>query len=249
MISVAHHWEFYTFSLIGFLTFQELIYKLIQDPRKAKLIWQFPCHLLCTWYGWLYMSDDFDDLVEADVYETYLMKPYAFFFAYWVATCYDFAVSREKEIDWTTMFIHHIATMGALLSSDFLGYRKIGMLVLILHDWSDVWIMSLKLLNKYKQQIAYSHIWIKVMYILTMINWMYTRIYWFVYFVCCTVIIPALYLIIELQEWVHSIPCIALLTLACCNILWTIYLLKIPFKKDVVADYENIKYDKSIKII
>ena len=59
-----------------------------------------------------------------------------------------FALEELRDKDFTIMSFHHLATMFAIITSDFLGYRTIGFFVLWLHDFSDIFIMSLKITAK-----------------------------------------------------------------------------------------------------
>ena len=65
----------------------------------------------------------------------------------WIITCASHCFFEERSKDYVMMFIHHIVTIGLVAVSYFANYVRIGTVVLLLHDASDVWIDLLKLFN------------------------------------------------------------------------------------------------------
>lgn len=227
---------------VMFLLFQHQVYKYF-EPRRAKLVWQFPCHIVCTvvglWTQWQYWPiDKFGNVNYQYVYypnreEVHFILPYTFFYAYWIAVVVDF-IRSPRDRDFGMMCLHHLATFLALLSSDVLGYRAIGLYVLLLHDSSDIFIMLLKLVAKFE---CSSNV-IASCYLVCMIVWIVTRMYLFVGKLCFQEIVPYM---LQHSIWDCSIvPCVALLILAICNLAWTMMLLQLPFhQKRLVQYYEK----------
>lgn len=218
--------------LCFFCSLQKICYDKVKDARLAKLVWQLPCHILCSLVG-LYVADQQAGMnMLVSNYDSDPLNSYAFYYAYWMAVVIEFVIS-SKDVDSKMMAFHHIATMAALVSSDYLGLRQIGLHVLLLHDSSDVWIMTLKLCFKLKMRDDLQIL----IYCLCMFVWIYTRIYLFSYQLCYN-------LIFYHSGATHLVPTAMLYFLAGCNLVWTYMLLKLPFSKSVVETYENIPAPK-----
>ncbi len=233
MLAFLQYFPWFVSSLFLFTSIQEVCYDKIKDIRLAKLVWQLPCHVLCAITGLVVANSCADVTMLTPDFDSSTLRPYCFYYAYWASVCYDFIKQRSlKDIDHNMMLLHHIATIIALLSSDYLGYRRIGLFVLVLHDCSDVWIMLLKLFYKLKASEP-GMIWVFTM---TSIIWIYTRIYHFIYLLCYCTIFPVLWI----KPISDLIPATMLLILAICNLIWTCMIFKLPFsKKNVTANYEQ----------
>ncbi len=216
----------FAFFLATFCSMQSVCYQHIEQKRLAKLIWQLPCHIVCTFVG-LYFADktSSDEMIYSGSF-AHADVVYEFYYAYWTSVILEF-VQSEKDVDCKMMALHHIATVIAIVSSDVLGYHRIGLHVLLLHDLSDVWIMILKLCFKLKVS---ENIQI-VVYILCMFFWFYTRIYMFVYCLCYEVLFKFVQIAL--------VPIAMLYLLAVCNLVWTYMLLRLPFVNNVVSNYEG----------
>jgi len=216
-----------------FSSIQTISYHKIKDTRLAKLVWQLPSHILCAIVGLILIEDLSVAQLSTPNFNPQMIKPYCFYYAYWFAVIVDFYKHRNlKDIDHNMMLFHHIATLFALLSSDYLGYKKVGLHVLMLHDCSDVWIMILKLFSKLKVSEA-GMIWA---YLMTMFVWLYTRVYLFVYILCFCKLVTHL----QTNPGPYDlIPSSMLFVLCICNLVWTFMLLKLPFSKKIVETYEQ----------
>lgn len=235
MFAFINYFPLFLLFLGFFGSIQQFTYNKIQDVRIAKLVWQFPCHLLCALVGLIVADKECDLSMTIANFNPITLRPYCFYYAYWTAVLIDFYKHRYlKEIDHNMMLFHHIATLVAIFSSDYLGFRQIGLHVLMLHDCSDVWIMLLKLFFKFKVREP-GMIWV---YIMTMYVWLYTRVYSFVYCLCYCLILP-----VFLKEYkvrpLDTVPSAMLFFLALCNLVWTGMLLKLPFSKNIVANHEQ----------
>jgi len=225
-------------SFIGFVCWQIGVYNYIPDKRIAKLIWQLPCHILCTSYGLLHANLNANEsMMIAKPDATHFNICYAFYYGYWLSVVYDFIKNRAlKDQDFKIMICHHVATFIALISSDWLGFRDVGLHVLLLHDASDIFIMLLKLVVKYKLSETY----VIFMYSICLFTWIYFRLWKFVWKLCSHLIWQKL--IMEPFWDGKAIPCIALFTLCGCNLLWTKMLLQLMLKRKL-ASYEIQSYE------
>ena len=65
----------------------------------------------------------------------------------WLVTCYFHRFVQERNKDYFTVYLHHLATIGLVWFSWWFNYVRIGTVVLFLHDVSDIFIDLLKLCN------------------------------------------------------------------------------------------------------
>lgn len=252
MFAFAEQKLVFLFSILAFYLIQSHARRLYPDERQFKLIWQFPCHVLCTfigivthWQNWpatIYGECDYKYMSTPDVTDVCSRAAYAFFYAYWCAVLAEYLHEKNHDRDFYMMGIHHATTFLALLTSDAFGYRAIGLYVLFLHDTSDIFVMLLKICYKFHGR---NEPMLRCAYIMCIIVWLYTRVYLFAFKLCA---ISVFNYVIEQQAW-HSkecIPCIALFILAACNLIWTGMLFKLPFKnsKEVCDEYEAIVAQK-----
>ncbi len=133
------------------------------------------------------------------------------------------------------MILHHIVTLIAIISSDLLGYRDVGLHVLLLHDASDIFIMGLKLLVKILslKNVKRSQDYIIVMYLVTLSIWIYLRLYKFVYKLCLELILPP-FVTEPFWDW-RRIPSIMLFILGGCNLFWTKLMIQLMFQKSLTS--------------
>merc|ERR1711934_284682 len=77
------------------------------------------------------------------------------------------------------MFSHHIATI-ALVSGSFLsGYLRIGILVLFVHDLSDIAVDVLKLANYVRLEGSKGFFVSEIVFVITLIAWFWIRLWIF----------------------------------------------------------------------
>ncbi len=225
MFAFLEHWKSFIVFLTLFAITQKTCYNCF-EPRYAKLIWQFPCHIACSAFGLLHAKYNADMSMALPNQNTNTSYAYCFFYAYWFVVIYDFVkYYKLKDVDFKMMILHHLVTVIALLSSDFLGYRDIGLHVLLLHDISDVFVMLLKLCAKFNRHVYI----INTAYAICMIVWIYTRLYLFTYKLNYLLILP----IITRH---NLIPAFALFVLSACHIVWTKLLICISLK---TSSYEQ----------
>lgn len=229
----------YPFVYLGWVCFFFIIRVSVEylepDRNKSKVLWPLPCHIICTLQGWRMGSQWFliDNIL---VPERDGQMMYAFYYAYWTNVIIDFALQSTKNKDYHFLCIHHIATWCAMLMSDLIDRRIVGWNVLFLHDVSDIGISSLKISVKYQ----FPRNAVKIIYMLTMIVWIVTRLMMYGIVICVQAI---------LVEWerVHKFTAIdsgcviTLWTLLTLNCLWTKMLIDIGLREDAEEIYEKNK--------
>ncbi|KCV72179.1 hypothetical protein H696_01581 [Fonticula alba] len=99
--------------------------------------------LVCGKYPWLLRSIDwwnaYPSAIEPDVKQFYL-----FDLAYWLQTC--FVLYHEPRLDdRMQMWVHHAVTIFLIVLSLSIGFYRVGVLVMVLHDLSDPFMEIAKL--------------------------------------------------------------------------------------------------------
>lgn len=77
------------------------------------------------------------------------------------------------------MYVHHLATLFMVMSSYSAGYLRIGLLVLYVHDISDIFIDLLKLANLTNLSGPTSLFLTEITFAATLGSWVYWRLYLF----------------------------------------------------------------------
>lgn len=216
------------------------------DERKAKLIWPFYCHNICTCYGIMFTPASLalnwhQDTLLVPLLFHELQNHYAFYMAYWCIVFYDFVSQKTKDADHDIMAIHHIGTFLALITSDTFGFRLIGLNILLLHDFSDIFIMSMKLAHKLEYPF-----WMQtVSYLACLVTWVYTRLLLFAVVLFGMHVLPCYYDFLTVVQGVtftkiiYTFPVLALAILVICHICWTFMILAVPFRDDPTKHYEQ----------
>jgi hypothetical protein len=74
----------------------------------------------------------------------------------------------ERIKDYFMMYLHHIVTIGLIVGSYYMRYVRIGLLVLLVHDASDIGVDMLKLFNYMKLRDARSYFMVEVRQVVVM---------------------------------------------------------------------------------
>lgn len=97
--------------------------------------------------------------------------------AVWVVTCVSHRFFEERHKDYVMMFVHHLVTIALVWLSYSYNYVRIGTLVLLLHDSSDVVIDLLKLANYLKLEGLRGGFLVELFFLTNFVTWAYTRLY------------------------------------------------------------------------
>lgn len=75
------------------------------------------------------------------------------------------------------MMTHHVVTIALVTWSYAIGFLPVGVVVLILHDFTDIPLDMLKMANYLKLEGVRGLFASEIMFVITIVNWFYFRIY------------------------------------------------------------------------
>jgi hypothetical protein len=97
----------------------------------------------------------------------------------WIYTCYIHRFVDERRKDYYVMYMHHIVTIALVGLSWAVGYMRIGVLVLFIHDVSDIFVDLLKMVNYLKLEGQKGFFLSEIAYVVCVLSWIYFRLYQF----------------------------------------------------------------------
>jgi hypothetical protein len=179
-----------------------------RNPMKSKLLvrkftdqaWQLTIHTLMSIteiYLIFFMNDGENskwwsnpetcfkpcpvDYIEGrDHHPAAMQYFYLFQLAIWVYTAFSCKWIESRRKDYLEMMVHHVATI-CLVSASFLYHEhNIGLVILFIHDFSDVILDLMKLLNYLKLENSHGFYMVETAFALNVvIVWPYMRLYYF----------------------------------------------------------------------
>jgi hypothetical protein len=97
--------------------------------------------------------------------------------AVWIVTCASHRFLEERHKDYFMMYAHHLVTIGLVWSSYSMNYVRVGTVVLLLHDSSDIVADLLKLANYLKLEGSKGLFLVEALFLGNLASWAYTRLY------------------------------------------------------------------------
>ncbi len=219
-----------TLCIICFLcSVQCILYDLFcDDPKWLEMSQHLAGAVICTCVHLLYI----EDVLESDflIPSAKFKIPYVLFYFYWVSSILQFIFLYERSKDTHVFAVHHVVTLSALLASDLLEGRALGLYILFLHDVSDIFIATGKILFKLDHWLtSYASA-------PCLIIWIWTRVYLFGFKLVFCLLIPTWiaeyiqfrYTAFQIYTSGFALLCMIVLTL--CHLWWTSILLKISWQ-------------------
>ncbi|CAE8618456.1 unnamed protein product [Polarella glacialis] len=135
----------------------------LKKPRNLRKFsdqsWQLMVHAGMTWYeigifrenGWEWWTDTRtlwrplqheSESSLADLRRLYLAQ-----LGVWFITAFSHKFVEAKHNDYFVMYGHHVATIGLVSLSLFNGWDRLGLVIMFLHDSSDIVVDILKMTN------------------------------------------------------------------------------------------------------
>jgi len=99
--------------------------------------------------------------------------------AIWVYTCYVHRWRDEPRKDYFVMYLHHVMTIALVAGSAFTGNFRVGILVLLVHDFSDIFVDLLKICNYLNLEGPRGLFLSEISYLVNLVMWSYWRLYEF----------------------------------------------------------------------
>ena len=99
--------------------------------------------------------------------------------AIWIDTCFSHKFVEERHKDYVMMYVHHIVTIVLVAGSYSFNYLRIGVVVLLVHDLSDVPLDLMKILNYLKCEGTKGFFLVEAAYAGNLVSWVYLRLYHF----------------------------------------------------------------------
>ena len=165
----------------------------LQQRKFADQAWQLAIHLSMalfeayllkgtTW--WQDPATAFAPCPDAFVRGRERHRPALRFFyvlqlAIWVWTGFSCKWVESRRKDYVEMMLHHIVTFTLILYSMLNGELAIGLVVLFVHDASDVVLDLMKMLNYLKMEGAHGWFAVEAMFVCNLFSWAYFRLYVF----------------------------------------------------------------------
>ncbi|DBA03318.1 TPA: hypothetical protein N0F65_011677 [Lagenidium giganteum] len=97
--------------------------------------------------------------------------------AIWIYTAFSCKFLEEIRKDYLVMMSHHVVTIALVTWSYAVGFLPIGVLVLFLHDLSDIPLDMLKMANYMKLEGLRGFLVCEILYVILLVDWSYFRIY------------------------------------------------------------------------
>ncbi|OQS02492.1 hypothetical protein THRCLA_05134 [Thraustotheca clavata] len=97
--------------------------------------------------------------------------------AIWIYTAFSCKFLEEIRKDYLIMMTHHVVTIALVSWSYALGYLPVGVLILIVHDASDVPLDLLKMANYMKLEGPKGLFITEILFAIVLGIWFYVRIY------------------------------------------------------------------------
>eukprot|EP00947_MAST-08B_sp_MAST-8B-sp1_P002640 g2640.t1 len=169
--------------------FNDPIGKRKTAEKLGDQVWQLVVHVSMAAMEWAVLADE--DWY-ADPKQVWIPAPaaqgtqkpllrylYIMQLAVWVGTCISHRWLEELHKDYYVMYIHHIATIALLLGSWYWNYHRVGVLVLFVHDFSDVFADWLKISNYFNLAGPRALFLTEVSFAALLGSWFYYRLWVF----------------------------------------------------------------------
>ena len=99
--------------------------------------------------------------------------------AIWVWTGFSCCALESRRKDYVEMMLHHNLTVMCILCSFINGELAIGLVVLFVHDCSDIVLDLMKMFNYLKLEDSHGWFLTEITFGLNLMSWMYFRLYYF----------------------------------------------------------------------
>lgn len=95
--------------------------------------------------------------------------------AIWLVTCFQHRFIEERHKDYFLMYTHHLVTIALVGCSYFHNYMRIGVIILYLHDISDIPVDLLKIFNYCQLEKKEGLFLLEGIFATNLVTWAYYR--------------------------------------------------------------------------
>jgi len=218
----------------------------LAKPRNLRKFadqgWQLAIHIFMTayewhllaamdWKWWTDTSTTWDHLrpagaVPAEACPTDLRRLYIMQAGVWFVTAFMHKFVEAKHKDYFVMYGHHVATIGLVTMSYYKNWQPIGLLVLFVHDSSDIPVDTLKMWNYLGYDGTSGFYFAEIAFVVNLVTWAILRLWVF----------PTKVIYSTFFEYPHTFffferACQGLLcVLQCMHVWWYLLLLRILYR-------------------
>ncbi|TMW60692.1 hypothetical protein Poli38472_000734 [Pythium oligandrum] len=169
------------------------------DPLKKRLAmkkwcdqsWQLAIHVSMAYFEFVVLRDETwwedtksmwnqgskDGVFPEQKFRTKLL--YLVQLAIWIYTAFSCKFLEEIRKDYIVMMTHHIVTIALVTWSYAVGYLPVGVVVLFIHDLSDVPLDMMKMANHLKMEGFGGLFATEILFVVLIVDWIYFRMYLF----------------------------------------------------------------------
>ncbi|KAG6609224.1 Longevity-assurance protein (LAC1) [Phytophthora cinnamomi] len=97
--------------------------------------------------------------------------------AIWIYTAFSCKFLEEIRKDYLVMMTHHVVTIALVTWSYAVGFLPVGVVVLLLHDMTDIPLDMLKMANYLKIEGVPGLFTSEILFVITIVLWFYYRVY------------------------------------------------------------------------
>jgi ceramide synthetase len=97
--------------------------------------------------------------------------------AVWVVTAFSHVWLESRHNDYLMMLTHHVVTLALIILSYHYNFVRLGVVIMFLHDSTDIVIDMLKLANYLKLEGASSGFLVEICFLTNFATWAYARLY------------------------------------------------------------------------
>ena len=167
--------------------------------------------------------------LDNKIHDPSLVNFYWLQLAIWVWTGFSCQYIEKKRKDYVVMMSHHIVTILLVCTSLYCGYLECGAIVLYFHDFSDITVDLLKMINYLKLQDAAGFFLSEAIFVINLINWIYWRL-WAYPTICLWSATWESVTVINGYFKFYPLCIAGLWTLQFMHIWWTFLFLRIAYK-------------------
>ncbi|CAF0791647.1 unnamed protein product [Rotaria sordida] len=140
-----------------------------------------------------------------------------------------------KRKDYYAMLLHHVLTMALISVSYATRYHKVGLLVLFVHDITDIWLELAKSLHymstrKGGRQCPQWENAANVVFVIFILTWFLFRLYWYPLRVLYSTGVVTAYRVYDRGCGLYGFFNLLLLILLGLNIYWLYFILQLLFR-------------------